>query len=452
MKKIIIKDKCVGYGIKHIGWSGRGWPDGGPSGAGPINCQAPSWESYGQEIGINMVRMGFSIRHFLPAGSEIQTSFSEHVKKGLSNTEVSWAKSEQTSYSYAIQRCRDLGWKILICLNPSYRSAWPPSQINSPSPFLRIWKQFCFDLTQSINEFWPGMAEHFEITNEPDIGYFDGETFLPDYQGSSGGITSSSYSLLLQNAYDGIKKAAPQAKIIGPGLASWSRNWIAELLIQSASCLDGLSYHNVAGNLKDADRVKEARELLSEYAPRATNFIYNSEWAWWPYHDTNRLDTALRIAQILYGQAAANTYGSLYLGPAQPEDFKKGLGVLKFSPDDPNSVEKTKSFFCFRLMVRGVLGGKQLELMNPFKKLNILAFIHDQNKLVVTILNPSKKKFKNLSLDIDENIRIERESFCKSYRLDKDLSDSCEEIDYTMLKRINIRPESLIQFVIPLSG
>lgn len=451
MKTITVNNKCVGYGIKYLGWSGRGWPDGGPAGAGPINCQAPSWESYGQEIGINMVRMGFSVRHFLPGISESQRSLSDQVKKGLENTEVSWAKSEGTSYSYAIQRCRDFSWKILICLNPSYRSLWTPSHITPSSPYLRIWKQFCFDLAQSIDKNWPGMAEYFEITNEPDIGYFDGESFSPDYSGPSGGIPCSQYSLLLQNAYQGIKKAVPQAKIIGPSLASWSRNWMAEVLTRSGAYLDGLSYHNVGGNLKDADLLREAQNLASLHAPQSSNLIFNSEWAWWPYHDINRLDTALRIAQILYWQAAGNACGSLYLGPAQPKEFNKGLGVLKFSVDDPNSVQKTKTFFAFRLMVRGVLRGKQLELLNPYKKLKMLALIRDQNELAITAINPSKKKFKNLSIDIDRNIRFKRESLFRSYRLDKDHSDSCEEIDHTVLKRIHIEPESIIQFVIPLS-
>ncbi len=450
MKKIIIKNKCIGYGIKHIGWSGRGWPDGGPVGAGPINCHAPSWESYGQEIGINMIRMGFSIKHFLPVGSQVQNFLLDHVKKGLENAEVSWAKSEQTSYSYTIQRCRDLGWKILICLNPSYKSAWNPISITPSSPFLLIWKQFCFYLAQSIEEYWPGMAEYFEITNEPDAGYFDGESFLPDYKGPSGGLTPSQYSLLLQNAYQGIKNATPKAKVIGPGIASWSRDWMRDLLEGSGSYLDGLSYHNVCGNLKDADTLREARNLLAQYAPQAINFIFNSEWAWWPYHDTERLDTALRIAQILYWQAIGNTHGSLYLGPAQPMDFKNGLGVLKFYPDNPNSVEKTKAFFSFRLMVRGVLGGKQLELVNPFKKLKMLALVNERNELMITVINPSKKKFKNLSIDLDENIHFKRESLLNSYRLDKTHSDSCEEIDFEMLKKIDIESESLTQLAIPL--
>jgi len=302
MNKIILRNKYIGDGIKYIGWSGRGWADGGPTGAGPIHCNAPSWESYGQEIGINMVRMGFSIKHFLPENVNIQDSMAYQIKKGLENTDVSWAKSEHTSYSYAIQRCYDLGWKILICINPSFSSAWEPSLITPSSPFLKLWKDFCFSLTKSIEENWPGMADYFEITNEPDIGYFDGESFLPYYQGSSGGISPFQYTLLLQNAYEGIKEAAPNAKIIGPGLASWNRNWVEEVLTRGSSHLDGVSYHNVSGNLKDEDTLRDAKRLLSKCAPQAADSIFNSEWAWWPNHDINSQETALRIAQILYFQ------------------------------------------------------------------------------------------------------------------------------------------------------
>lgn len=451
MKKIVVTNKCIGSGIKFIGWSGRGWIDGGPAGAGPMNSQAPSWDTYGQEIGINMVRMGFSIRHFLSGTERTQDSVSDHIKKGLENAEISWAKSEQTSYSYAIQRCRDLGWKILICINPSYKSAWNPSLLDPSSPFLGIWKLFCFHLAKSIEENWPGMAVCFEITNEPDIGYFDGESYLPDYKGPSGGISPFQYSLLLQNGYQGIREAVPNAKIIGPGLASWNRYWLEEVLNQSHLYLDGVSYHNVGGNLKDEDTLKEIRRLLSHYAPQAADFIFNSEWAWWPNHDINRLDTALRIAQILYFQTVGMSYGSLYLGPAQPKEFKKGLGVLKFNPDNPNSVEKTKSFFAFRLMVRGILGGKLLESLNPFKKLKALALSSDRKELVMTIINASKKKFRNITIDIDDSIHLKRKSYLNLYKFDHNHSDDCEKSDYQILRRLHIGPKSIIQFVIPVS-
>jgi len=452
MKEIIVKNKYVGPGIKYIGWSGRGWADGGPIGAGPIYCKAPSWESYGKEIGINMVRMGFSMKHFLPDDLNDEYSLSEYVKKGMENVEVSWAKSENTSYSYCIERCHDLGWKILICVNPSLSSNWKPSLITRSSDFPAIWEKFCFHLAKSIEENWPGMADFFEVTNEPDIGYFDGETSLPGYKGIRKGITPFQYCLLLQNAYKGIKKATPNAKIIGPGLASWDRKWIKEIFMQSFSYLNGISYHNVMGNFRDTEILKEARELLLQYVPQSSDIIFNSEWAWWPNHDTDNLEVALRIAQILYYQAVGNVYGSLYLGPSQPREFKKGLGVLKFYSNNPDLVERTLTFFVFRLMVRGVLEGKQLELINPFKKLKILALFRNKQELVVTLINPSKKKFRDISIIIDESINFKEKAFLKIYQFDHNHLDDCRESDYKILNAFDVKAKSIIQFVISIES
>jgi len=452
MKHIRIKNKVEGSGIKYIGWSGRGWADGGPIGAGSINCNAPSWESYGKEIGINMVRMGFSMKHFLPDNLNSDYSLSKYIKKGMENVEVSWAKSENTSYSYCIDRCHDLGWKILICVNPSLNSNWKPSLITQSSDFLTIWEKFCFHLAKSIEENWPGMADFFEITNEPDIGYFDGETFLPCYKGIRKGITPFQYCFLLKNAYKGIKKAVPNAKIIGPGIASWNQKWIKEILMQSGSYLNGISYHNVMGNFQDMDTLKEARELLLQYVPKFSDVIFNSEWAWWPNHDTDNLETALRIAQILYYQVVGNVYGSLYLGPSQPMEFKKGLGVLRFNPDEPNSVEKTKTFYAFRLMVRGVLEGKRLEMINPFNKLKILALFRNQQKLVITLINPIKKKFRDISIIIDESINLKEKASLKIYQFDHNHLDDCRESDYKILNAFDVKAKSIIQFVISISN
>jgi len=452
MKKIIIKNGCIGSGIKYIGWSGRGFADGGPVGAGPINCKAPSWDSYSQEIGINMVRMGFSIRHFLSEHKSNQCSILDQIKKGLENTDTAWAKSEGTSYSYAIQRCCDLGWKMLVCINPSYRSFWNPSLLNLSSDFLAVWRDFVFSLAKSIEANWPGIGPYFEITNEPDIGYFDGESFLPNYQGPSGGISPSQYSLLLRTACEGIREALPEAKILGPALASWKKEWIKEVLIQCGICLDGVSYHNVRGDLNDETVINEANSLLSKYAPQASDCIFNSEWAWWPDHDINNVKTALRVAQILYFQTIGNAHGSLYLGPAQPTKFKRGLGVIKFHPKDPNQVERTKTFFAFRLMTRGISGGKRLELINPYKKLKTLALLKDRNGLVITIINPSNKKFKNISLVIDENIKINKKHFLRLYQFDYYHHDSCQKSDYKILEKFNIEPESITQFIVPISS
>ena len=397
-----------------------------------------------------MVRVGFSLKHFLPDDLDDDYSLSEYVKKGMENAEVSWAKSKGTSYSLYIKRCCELGWKILICINPSLNKEWEPHLITRSSYFLKIWERFCFQLAGYIDKNWPGMAEFFEITNEPDIGYFDGETSLPDYKGTRKGITPFQYRLLLQHAYKGIKKAVPDAKIIGPSLASWDRKWIKEILMQSGSYLNGISYHNVMGNLRDTKTLKEARELLPNNMSQSSDIIFNSEWAWWPNHDTDNLETALRIAQILYLQASGSAYASLYLGPAQPKDFKKGLGVLKFNPDEPNSVEKTKTFYAFRLMVRGVLGGRRLELVNPLKKLKILALFRNKQELVITLINPDKKKFRDISIIIDESIRFKEKASLKVYKFDDNCFDYGKESSFNLLKAFDVEANSISQFVIPL--
>lgn len=448
MKYIKIKNKFEGRGLEYIGWSGRGWPDGGPVSAGPMSSKAPSWDKLSQEIGINMVRMGFTMKHFVPHDLNHNFSFPQFIKKGMENTDVSWAKSRDTTYSYELKRCRELGWKVLICVNPSLNSKWEPYMLTKSSDFLFLWESFCFHLTRYIDKNWPGMAQFFEITNEPDAGYFDGETFLPGYKGIPKGISFSQYQLLLKSAHKGIKNAVPDAKVIGPGLAQWNTKWIKKILNQNDDLLDGLSYHNVRGYLQDDLTIKEGRRLLSQYSPSPTDMIFNSEWAWWPFHDVNDLETALRIALILCLQTKGGAYGSLYLGPAQPKNFSKGLGVLKFNPEEPDLAEKTKTFYVFKLMTRGILGGKRLQVISPFKKLEVLALYKADQDLAITLLNPSRKEFKEVSLKLNGSFDLKKDSLLKVYKFDHHQVDYSKESQYNVLKYFDVPPKSITQFVI----
>ncbi|MFW6124203.1 MAG: hypothetical protein ACOC5G_03195 [Acidobacteriota bacterium] len=447
MKKIEIKNKQEGPGIRYIGWSGRGWADGGPLSAGPLSSQAPLWDRLSQEIGINMVRVGFTMKHFVPTDLSQSFSFPESIKQGMENTEVSWAKSRDTAYAYAVKRCQELGWKVLICVNPSLNDDWEPHRLTASSPFLGLWESFCFHLAGYIHENWPGMAQFFEITNEPDIGYFDGDTSLPDYKGIRRGISPFQYRLLLEKAYQGIKRAVPEAKVIGPGLARWNQKWVKKVLNKDSLYLDGLSYHNVGGNLKDARTLKKAKTLLSDYLSLSSNMVFNSEWAWWPHHDTDDLETALRVSQILYRQAVGGAYASLYLGPAQPKDFSKGLGVLKFDPNEPDSAEKTRTFHAFKLMTRGVLKGKRLQVKNPFNKLKVLVLCRDNQDLVITLLNPSPKEFKDVCLNLDKSFDLKKDSLLKVYKFDHNQVDYLKQSDCNILKKFSVGSKSIIQFV-----
>lgn len=448
MKSIQVINKVVGEGMQYIGWSGRGWADGGPLSAGPLSSRAPSWDRLSQEIGINMVRMGFTMKHFVPTDLSQNFLFPEFIKKGMENIEVSWAKSRDTTYSYELKRCQELGWKALICVNPSLNKEWEPYMLSESSDFLSLWEYFCFHLAGYVDENWPDTACFFEITNEPDIGYFDGETSLPDYQGFPRGISPFQYRLLLERAYRGIRKAVPEAKVIGPGLARWNQKWAKKILKKKSPCLDGLSYHNVGGSLQDASTLKQAKSLLSDYLSLSSELVFNSEWAWWPFHDTDDMETALRAAHILYLQAVGGAYASLYLGPSQPKDFTKGLGVLKFEPDKPDSVEKTRTFHAFRLMTRGVLKGKRLQVENLYNKLKVLAIYKADQDLVITLLNPSGKEFKEISLALDPHFDLKKDSLLKVYKFDHYQVDYSKEFQYNVLKNFDIPPKSITQFVI----
>ena len=451
MKPIRITNRSEGPGIQYFGWSGRGWADGGPVSAGPMSSGAPSWERWGSRLGINIVRVGFSMKHFLPGDLKTGFSFSQSIKKGMENTDVSWAKSRDTSYSYSIERCRDLGWKILICLNPSLNTEWEPHRLTESTHLLEFWESFCFHFAGFIEDGWPGTAGLFEITNEPDIGYFDGETALPDYPGIPRGITPERYRLLLERAFRGIRRAVPDAKIVGPGLARWNRKWIEKVLHKNDPiAIDGLSYHNVRGDLQDADTLRQAKSLLSGCLPSSSGIVLNSEWAWWPDHDPDDLETALRAAQILHRQAAGGAYASLYLGPAQPRDFKKGLGVLKFDPEEPDSVETTKTFYAFRLMARGILGGQRLAVFNPLKRLEVSALHKDNQEIVVTLLNPNRKKLKDVSILIDESLDVMQNGLLKIYRFDQMHRDDFMESIAGVLDKFCVEPQSIVQFVIPM--
>jgi len=124
--------------------------------------------------------------------------------------------------------------------------------------------------------------------------------------------------------------------------------------------------------------------------------------------------------------------------------------VLKFNPDEPNSVEKTKTYYAFRLMARGILGGRRLELVNPLKKLKILALLRNQKELVISLLNPSKKRFRDISIRIDESINLKEKAFLKVYQCENNYRDDYKESSCRILKNFDIEAKSITQFVIPI--
>jgi len=227
MKLIKIKNKVVGEGIQYIGWSGRGWADGGPVSAGPMSSKAPSWDELSREININMVRMGFTMNHFLPDDLE-KNSLSQSVKKGMENSCVSWAKSQDTAYSYCLNRCQELGWKMLICVNPSLNKEWQPFQLTKSSDFLQLWESFCFHLARYVDENWPGMAGFFEITNEPTLVILTGKLRFPITKGFVKEFPLFNTAFCSKAPPKGSKERCLNPKLLGLGWQDGIKNGLRE--------------------------------------------------------------------------------------------------------------------------------------------------------------------------------------------------------------------------------
>lgn len=101
-------------------------------------------------------------------------------------------------------------------------------------------------------------------------------------------------------------------------------------------------------------------------------------------------------------------------------------------------------------MVRGILGGGRLEAVNPLKKLKVLALDKGNQEIVLTLLNPSRKKFRDVSIQIDESLDLKKNSIIKIYQFSQEHRDDFKESGADVLEKFSVEPESIVQFVIPV--
>ena len=368
-------------GIQFFGFSGRGVVDGGVAGTSALSQSAPAWDEYSRQLGINMVRIGFSMRILQPHPD----SNLKDLAEGFASTEASWAKDDST-YFYLIERSLELGWHPLICLNPSGNQYWLNVPPRTPTE-LKNWRHFCFQVASYLFQNWPEVR-HFEIMNEPDIGYLDGY-----YQR----FTYQEYRACMKEAVEAIREVNPYAEILACGAAGfWPyftrfffEPFTSKLIRKDLDLIDYVSYHNVGGSPKEKSFLEASHKKLKKKKLQRSVGIFNSEWAWWKGHDIDNYETAFRIGSILFFQALGGAAGSLYLGPAQPDDFPY-LGVLTFEPGDPNQIKRlTKTFYSLRLVARGVVGGKRRTVNQSNSDLLCYAKESD-NQILLTVLNPTQ--------------------------------------------------------------
>ena len=85
-----------------------------------------------------------------------------------------------------------------------------------------------------------------------------------------------------------------------------------------------------------------------------------------------------------------------------------------------------------------------------FRSLKVLALFRNQKELVITLINPDKKKFRNISIRVDESINLKEKAFLKVYQCDNNHRDDYKESSCRILKNFDIEAKSITQFVIPI--
>jgi len=83
-------------------------------------------------------------------------------------------------------------------------------------------------------------------------------------------------------------------------------------------------------------------------------------------------------------------------------------------------------------------------------KLKILALLKAEQELVITIINPSQKRYSNLSISLEDSLPLKKVPLLKLYRFDNDHFDESEQSDYSLLQSFNLRPKSILQIVLSL--
>jgi hypothetical protein len=414
--RLLVKKKRKGEAIQFFGWSGRGIIDGGEVSAGPMSRLAPAWDEVGKEMGVNMVRIGFTPAILAPERNVIASGSTEMMEELMENEQTSWAKSSHTSYAYMLNRCRELGWTPLITINPSYASTWlamPPHTAQE----LADWEAFVYVLAQVLEKRWPGFVKYFELFNEPDGGYFDGEHL------NSGGITPGIYRRIAFSAVKAIRRVIPDAQILGPGVAFRGEDWLHELGKSTfKGKVDHVSYHNVMGELgEDRSYAAKIRGIIDSWSDQPLR-IFNSEWSYFPNQSIDGFETAFHLGQMLFEQAEAGLSGSLYLGPAQLQHYDGGLGVFWYDPSDPNKITQlTRSYYWLRFVARGVVGGDRYEVASDSDDVNALAR-HQDGQWTITLFNPGNTEI-HVRLEVGRTL-----TKVKIYQLDESRREEFVEL------------------------
>ena len=174
-----------------------------------------------------------------------------------------WSQQDQQ-----VREAAKHGVKIMPILD--YQAAWEKEEQHGPATEAERagFARFAYEAVKHFK----GRVEAWEIWNEPNIGFWKPEPNARDY------------TLLLKAVYPEIKRADPNARVVGGSFAGTDPKFLREMCrCGAADYMDVLSVHPYRyGNnpeIKFAERIEELRDILAQFGKREMP-IWITEIGW----------------------------------------------------------------------------------------------------------------------------------------------------------------------------
>ncbi|MDE7408205.1 MAG: beta-galactosidase, partial [Muribaculaceae bacterium] len=253
---------------------------------------------------------------------------------GAARIQSGWARCEQKKGKYdfawldeVVDGLCEQGIRPWMCLaygNPVYGAQKSlGSLIFTDENTMQAWKKY---VTAVVNRY-KGRVNEWEIWNEPNLRAAD---------------QSEAYASLLMNTADAIRKADPDATIIGGGLSRMPIDFTSRVLDivkknNKLDMIDYISFHPYYENPDDATSgIIALADLIATYDPRIKLFSGESgcpsvlEWAHaLRYHEWTEYSQAKWVARRLANDFALGIRSSIFaIADNQYPNMQQSFGML----------------------------------------------------------------------------------------------------------------------------
>lgn len=200
---------------------------------------------------------------------------------------------------------------ILSYGNPLYGGSPPETEVEYQGFY-----DYCYELVRDLK----GRVNRFEIWNEFNlVGH---HTFNPKK------LPPENYAKLLVNSYKAVKRANPDAEVIGMVTSGSPLDWIEKVLIaiDGEKCFDAVSVHpySLGVSSEDAHLVskgKGLRELMNKYGYTDTK-LYISEIGWTTAGDPQEeFNQAMYEVRTYLLNDAYDLYDAIYIYDFQDDSY-----------------------------------------------------------------------------------------------------------------------------------